>query len=226
LETFCLSALFISTIFVVLLILWPVIARPWHTQWGATEEEVAATLPGDELVPTPKQKATRAVTIDAPPEEVWPWIVQMGYKRAGWYTYDWFYKLTKSGDFVDGRSSNRIVPELQDVKTGDVIMINSQVGYTIMDLKKPEYLVELARVDFATGETFELDETPEKYMNGSWVYVLKPVDGNKTRLITRSYGDWQGGIGTVSNAGPLEFGAFVMFRKMMLGVKKRSENNP
>lgn len=205
------------------LILAPVIARPWYTQWGATEEEAAAAMPGDELVPQPRQKATRAVTIDAPPEKVWPWIVQMGYKRGGWYTYDWFYKMTKSGDFVDGHSSNRIVPELQDIKIGEVIMINPQVGYTIMDLKKPEYLVELARADIKSGETFELAETPETYMNGSWIYVLKPLEGNKTRLITRSYNDWKGAVGAISNGGPMEFGAFVMFRKMMLGVKKRAE---
>jgi hypothetical protein len=205
------------------LILTPVMTRPWHTQWGATEKEVAATMPGDDLVPAPRQKATRAVTIDAPPDKVWPWIVQMGYRRAGWYTYDWFYKLTKSGDFVDGHSSKRIVPKLQDIKAGDVIMINPQVGYTIMDLKKPEYLVELARVDMATGEAFYLEKTPDNYMNGTWVYVLKPLADDKTRLIVRSFNDWKGKIGALSNAGAMELGAFIMFRKMMLGVKKRAE---
>lgn len=195
-----------------------------YKRWGATDEEVAMKLPGDEFVPQPRRMATRAVTIDAPPEKVWPWIIQMGYKRAGWYTYDWFYKLTKSADFVDGHSANRIIPELQDVKVGDVIMINSAVGYTIMDMESPKYLVELARIDTKTGKFFELKDTPDDYMNGTWVYYLKPLEGGKTRLIVRAYSDFKGTIGTVSSVGPMDFAAFIMFRKMMLGVKKRAEN--
>jgi hypothetical protein len=59
-------------------------------RWGATDAEVAAPMPGDELVPRSSFTATRAITIDAPPEAVWPWLVQLGYRRAGWYTYDLF----------------------------------------------------------------------------------------------------------------------------------------
>jgi hypothetical protein len=76
-------------------------------RWGATDDEVAAALPGDELVPDPSFSATRAITIAAPPADVWPWIVQMGYGRAGFYAYDWLDNLGH------GRSADEIVPDLQ-----------------------------------------------------------------------------------------------------------------
>ena len=62
--------------------------RPWHLRWGSTDEEVHSELPGDEVVPDPTFAATRAITVNAPPERVWPWIAQMGFGRAGWYSYD------------------------------------------------------------------------------------------------------------------------------------------
>src|SRR5512135_2927391 len=62
--------------------------RRWHLRWGATDEEVRGPMPGDEIVPRAPFNATRAITIAAPPDSVWPWIVQLGYRRAGWYTYD------------------------------------------------------------------------------------------------------------------------------------------
>ena len=96
----------------------PWLLRPAFNSWGATESELAKTLPGDELNPAPISTFTHAITIDAPPEKVWPWVVQIGMERGGWYTYDWFYDLTGSGGFVDGHSSDRIVPELQGLKVG------------------------------------------------------------------------------------------------------------
>lgn len=89
--------------------------RRWQQRWGATRDEVARPMPGDGLVPRPLFNATRAVTIDAPPELVWPWIAQMGgYTRAGWYSLD---RLDNGGR----RSADRIVPELQDLAVGDVM---------------------------------------------------------------------------------------------------------
>ena len=67
--------------------------RPWQLRWGATDEEVARAMPGDDVVKHPTFDATRAVTIQARPEEIWPWLVQMGVKRAGWYSYDWLDNL-------------------------------------------------------------------------------------------------------------------------------------
>src|ERR1700693_2913735 len=83
--------------------------RPWQLRWGATDEEVACAMPGDDVVQSPTFNATRAVTIQARPEEIWPWLVQIGCKRAGWYSYDWI-------DNLGIPSANRIVPELQHLE--------------------------------------------------------------------------------------------------------------
>ena len=88
--------------------------RPWQLRWGATDEEVGASMPGDEVVPRPSFNATRAVTIDAQPEAVWPWIVQIGFGRAGWYSYDLL-------DNIGRHSAERVVPELQHIEIGDLV---------------------------------------------------------------------------------------------------------
>jgi hypothetical protein len=67
--------------------------RPWHIRWGATDDELARPLPGDEIVPRPRKWSTRAITIDAPAEVVWPWLVQIGQGRGGLYSYDWLENL-------------------------------------------------------------------------------------------------------------------------------------
>ena len=96
--------------------------RPRMLCWGATREEAAEALPGDELTPKPRVQSTRAITIEATPERVWPWIVQMGIERGGFYTHDWFERLLFHARYVEGRhSATRIHPELQELKVGDLI---------------------------------------------------------------------------------------------------------
>src|SRR6476646_5195066 len=86
--------------------------RPWQLRWGATDDEVARAMPGDEVVLQPTFNATRALTIQARPEEIWPWLVQIGITRAGWYSYDWVDNLGRP-------SAERILPDLQRLAVGD-----------------------------------------------------------------------------------------------------------
>src|SRR6476620_3776921 len=88
--------------------------RPWQLRWGATGTEVGASMPGDEVVPRRSFNATRGVTIDAQPEAVWPWIVQIGFGRAGWYSHDLLDNLGR-------HSAEHVVPELQHIEVGDLI---------------------------------------------------------------------------------------------------------
>jgi len=88
--------------------------RPWQLRWGATDEEVARAVPGDDVVKSPTFNATRAVTINAQPEEIFPWLVQIGFKRAGWYSYDWL-------DNAGIHSAEHILPEFQHLAVGDMI---------------------------------------------------------------------------------------------------------
>jgi hypothetical protein len=99
------------------------LCRRWHLRWGATDAEVASTMPGDAIVPDPSLDATRALTIDAPPAQVWPWIVQIGTGRAGFYSYDLFDNGARP-------SADRILPELQDTQVGDWVPMFSKVNET------------------------------------------------------------------------------------------------
>jgi hypothetical protein len=97
------------------------VIRPWQLRWGATDDEVRRVMPGDEIVARPTFNGTRAVTVAAPPSLIWPWIVQIGFSRAGWYSYDLL-------DNVGRPSATRIIPELQHLQPGDVVPIYRGIG--------------------------------------------------------------------------------------------------
>jgi len=216
----------LALVIAIVLAAYLVVLRPRSHRWGATDAELGRSLPGDDLVPNVKVGYTQAITINAPPEEVWPWLVQIGYGRAGWYTYDWFYKFTGSANFYDGdRSAERIIPELQDLKVGDAIRIFEQGPFEVVTLEPNRLLVLLARVDWDTKETFDLSEAmPANYLNNGWVYVLEEVKENSTRLIVRWRGDYSPGLGNALGLGiPTEAGALIMQPKMLKGIKARAE---
>jgi hypothetical protein len=213
---------------VVVLVVYLALLRPRSHRWGLTNGEVGRSLPGDDLVPIPKVEYTQAITIEAPPEEVWPWLVQIGYGRAGWYTYDWFYKLTGSDSFFDGdRSAERIIPELQDLKVGDTIELAQGMSFEVVTLEPNRVLVLLARVDLDSGESFELSDTmPANYLNISWVYTLDVLDANSARLSVRWRGDTSPGLGNALAINvPAEAGALIMQPKLLTGIKARSEDH-
>jgi hypothetical protein len=178
--------------------------RRWHLRWGATDAEVAAPMPGDELVPRSSFTATRAITIDAPPEAVWPWLVQLGYRRAGWYTYDLF-------DNAGYPSADRILPEHQNLKVGDWVPmaknVNDTTAFTVAGMEPNRWM---------------LWQKP----NSTWAWKLVPLDGGRTRLITRlkALYAWRSSPGNALLTLILfEFGDFPMTRKLLLGVKRRAE---
>jgi hypothetical protein len=168
--------------------------------WGAQEAEVDARLPGDELLDDADVVATRAITIEAPPSGVWPWIAQMGpAPRGGAYTYDWIENLFG----LHMHSADRVLPEFQHPTPGDTI----GVGKNPMRIE----VVEPERV-FATRSA-----------NGNWVwtFVLQERDG-QTRLISRNrfrLPTLASGIGMA----PMIPGSLVMERKMLRGIKARAE---
>lgn len=217
---------FLVLVIVVVLAAYLVVLRPRSHRWGATNAEVGRSLPGDDLVPTVKVGYTQAITINAPPEEVWPWLVQIGYQRGGWYTYDWIYKLMGADDFYDGnRSADRIIPELQDLKVGDTIKIFQQAPFDVVALEPNRMLVLLARVNVDTGEYFELTDTmPANFLNNSWVYLLEEVDKDTTRLIVRWRGDYSPSLANALGLNiPTEAGALIMQPKLLKGIKARAE---
>ena len=139
--------------------------RPSMLRWGATADEASEPLPGDDRTPNPRIQSTRAITIDAPPGQVWPWLMQMGIGRAGFYTHDWVERLMFRARYIEGRhSATRIHPELDPLKIGDIVPLGAGASATVSDVKPCEYLI------------------------AQEAFVLRPLPGDRTRLITRYRG--------------------------------------
>ena len=171
--------------------------------WGATHEEVARTLPGDELLPDAAVLSTRAVTIDAPPSAVWPWLVQMGSGRGGAYTYDWIENLFGLGI----HSADTIHPEWQDLAVGDVIPGRRSLSDMRVEVLEPERALVLRSED------------------GTWVwaFVLDELEGT-TRLISRNrVAMVEPSLGDRIGMAVMEPGSLVMERKMLHGIRERAE---
>jgi hypothetical protein len=177
--------------------------RHWHQRWGATDEEVRGSMPGDEIVPEASFNATRAITIDAPPEMVWPWIVQMGYRRAGFYTYALL-------DNAGYESADRIVEPYQAPKLGDWIPMSKKVNETTA------FKVKAFEIN-----QWLLWEKPDS----TWAWKLIPLDGGRIRLISRlkQHYAWKKPGMAFFTLVLLEFGDFPMMRRVLKGIKVRAE---
>lgn len=178
------------------------VVRPWHLEWGATEEELRRPMPGDELIPHPMMVATRAVSIDASPEEVWPWLVQMGgYTRAGWYSYDRF-------DNAGVPSADRIVPELQDLRVGDVMLTAPDDGFVVRAIDPGRSLV------------LEIDRAGSRITS---VPMVSEASGGGARLVFRVRAYFRPRHRLFGAA--FDLGDFVFMRKQLLGIKERAERH-
>lgn len=177
--------------------------RPWHLQWGATDAEAQMPMPGDELIAEASLVATRALTIQAPAAAIWPWLVQMGYRRAGWYSYDWLDN--------DGIHVERIIPELQKLNVGDTLLTGPTGGFRVAALEPERSLVLLIR-EGAAGQGSAI----------SSAIVLQPLDEQHTRLLIRVRAQFTGVRGRLFGL-LFDFGDFVMMRKMMLGIRHRAQ---
>jgi hypothetical protein len=170
--------------------------QPWQRRWGATDEEVRRAMPGDDLIPN-AASTTRAITIAVPAEQVWPWLVQLGYGRAGWYSYD--------GIDNDGQpSADRIIPELQQLQVGDQILMLPEMGPRVRELKPNRYLVA------GNQEA------------GVWCLALYPT-ASGCRLVSRWRVSWSLTPATAFWILLSDPGAFIMERKMLKGIRSRAE---
>ena len=174
--------------------------RPWQLSWGATADEVGRPLPGDEVVPDPTFDATRAITIRARPDQIWPWLLQVGVKRAGWYSYDLLDNLARP-------SAREIIPELQHVALGDVVPLSpdGKQGVHILALDLPRSMM------WGT-----LPDT-------TWLWVCEPQADGTTRLITRIRSRYRWLSPTIAFSLLIEFADIWMIRKMLLNLRERAE---
>lgn len=180
------------------------VLRPRHLRWGATDEEVHQTVFGDDLAPARRRiETTRAITIYASMDKVWPWLVQMGQNKGGFYSYSWLENLC--GCHL--HNADRIVPEWQELNVGDDVWLHPKAPPLKVLAVEPGHAIVLEKC---------------------WTFALHTIDDQTTRLLVRSRSDFNPDL-----KNPLlnflvwrvvfEPAHFIMERKMMLGLKARAE---
>lgn len=185
---------------------------PWMISWGATKEECQKVLPGDNLIPQANIQTTKAVTIKATPETIYPWLLQIGVDRGGMYSYDWLENLFG----LKVHSVDHIVPEYQNAQVGDFwrftpqdYVLNPGPGLYVRELQ-PNQTVLLS---------FGMENKPEDAIIDTWQFILEPQTDGSTRLLLRSRMNMKPEL-------PIKltyFIQFIMERKMLLEIRKRAE---
>jgi hypothetical protein len=182
---------------VLVVALYLTVLGPWQRRWGATDEEIRRVLPGDELLRPGAPSTTRAITIDAAPEDVFPWLLQIGYGRGGWYSYDWIDN--------DGRPSvDRIDPALQRLSVGDRIEMMPGFGPMVREIEHDHHILSAGDAD-------------------SWCLLVEPTPDGRTRLLSRWRQDWPKGLGTFIWTVLADPGAFLMEQKMLRTLRRLVE---
>jgi hypothetical protein len=178
-------------------------------RWGATDDELSVALPGDELVPAADLTATRAVTVRASADGVWPWIAQLGQGRGGFYSYDFLENLVG----CDIHSAERVVREWQSIEVGDEVHLHPQVGLIVAAVEPGRALVLRGGVP--------IGRTPPPY-DFTWAFVLRDQADGSTRLVVRErYGYSRRWARLLVE--PAELISFAMSQRMLRGIKERAE---
>jgi hypothetical protein len=211
------------------------VIRPRLRNWGIEPEEGQLPLPGDDLIAEPTASETRGITIAAPVTTVWPWLVQMGFGRAGWYSYD---VLDNKGP-----SATEIMPEFQALKPGDIMPTHPGGGFLVKAVQPDHALVlytdtELVRKQAEQAQAEGTTELPSAGLRAtgalttasfpefaaSWGFYLQPTDDGGTRLIERFRARTPGsGAARAVFGEVMGTGIVLMTRKQMEGIKQRVE---
>jgi protein-S-isoprenylcysteine O-methyltransferase Ste14 len=197
------------------------VSRPLIASLGTTRVERRAALPGDELLPSWKLGYTQAVTIQAPVEEVWPWLAQVGYRRAGWYNIDVINRSLAPDFFLDGKRSSAVIhPELQDLREGDELAIHPLLSFPIVRLEPGRTMV------LAKGTDAAVPRGPD-FMAVVWTFSLVPIDGETTRLVVRYRTGFAPGplMGFVTWLFTDIGGAMLQQPAMLWGLRTRAERS-
>jgi hypothetical protein len=178
---------------------------PWMDRWGATDDEITASLPGDELVPSPRLIYTRAVSINAPPGQVYPWMAQLGADKGGMYSYTWFETYVLQ---CPQTNADRIHEEWQGLEPGDKVLMcpdeNAPPAYEVA-MVEPNHAIVVGHQENGTWSDV-------------WQFIFLPQADGTTRLILRSRNSLEGWYWDAMRPGE-----FIMVRGMLLGIKERAE---
>jgi hypothetical protein len=180
-------------------------------RWGATGEELRTALDGDELIAAPDLTATRAITIHAPADLIWPWIAQLGQGRGGFYTYDWLENLLG----LDMHSADHVVTEWQQIQAGDQVRLAADVGLTVTTAEPGRALVIRGGIP--------LGAVPCPY-DFTWGWILREQPDGTTRLLVRERYAYTRRWAPLPLE-PVQLISFVMTRRMLRGIKERAERS-
>ena len=185
----------------LVILLYFLVVRPWQLTWGSTKDEVHQSFPGDDVVRKPHFVATRAITIKAPPVEVWKWIIQIGSARAGFYSIDLI-------DNANVPSSREILTEFQKIAIDYFIPFtpDQKNGMWVKEFMEPGYILWW-----------------DKKGNGTWGWYLHQTSANETRLVTRLRTKYKFSFPWIIYYVFYDFGDIIMMSKCMLGIKERAE---
>jgi len=194
-----------ALIAVVAMVLYWRFVRRWFRRWGASDADLLRTMRGDDFIRQPTYKATLAVTIGAAPEHIWPWLMQMGYRRGGLYSYDWLDRLF---GYLDGPSEETVLPQFQSLRPGDEIPIGRGGGFPVQAVEPRRALVLAGK-----GDDFAW----------VWQFGLYPIDGAHTRLVSRNLVRTPATWAARGFMLVMEPAAFLMTRQMLRGIRRRAE---
>jgi hypothetical protein len=180
--------------------------QPWNHHWGAGIDDVEREMPGDDLIEDPEVITTRAIEISANPQEIFPWLVQMGQGRGGVYSYDWIERMLG----IDMHNADRVVPELQHLEEGEFLPLGNEGGGFIVKHLETDRSLVLAHTDG----------------NWTWDFGIYPIDDVHSKLVSRNRISMKdAGLGFRLYLKLIDPGAFVMERKMLIGIKERVERS-
>jgi hypothetical protein len=189
-----------------------------RTKWGATDKEINGSLPGDDIIINPKWQYTQAITVGVPAEKVWPWLVQIGQGRGGFYSYQALENLLG----CNIHNADRIIPEFQHLEAGENILLHPKIPVPVT-LVEPGHAIVL-HYDTRAGLTPIPGTKTVDYFESTWLFYIGNKDENTVRLISRFRIDY-----SHSMRNKISYGYFVepisstMQQKMLRGIKKRAE---
>jgi hypothetical protein len=212
------TALYGGVLGVAVIALWGV--RRWAQSWGATRDELRRAWTGDELSPEAVEISTRGITIGAPADTVWAWLIQIGQDRAGFYSYTWLENLFRCAM----PRVERLVPEWQERTVGDTVWLAGRDRYQGEARQKVVQIIRGRVLTLASPSDWGRILRRETSHGGTWAFILAPIDGNTTRLVVRSRGpEAPTLVGRLFWMLVFEPAHFIMERKMMLRLKALAE---
>lgn len=200
--------------------------RPRIARWGTPEGEVTGPQPGDTLIPQPMLQMTHSISIQASPERVWEWIVQIGYQRGGFYSYDW---LERMAGLKGLQSATRIEQALQKLQVGDTVKISPVTPMTVAVLQKNQAMVLRMLMSPITSLPLDRMHPTEPWMDWSWAFLISPITGaNGAEQSCRLTSRVRAAYAPYLPLWPLmaigmEPAAFLMDRKMLETVRSLAE---